>query len=353
MIFALASFSVAASTQYPDSTQIGGSFGFNISHKINGKAVGNNPQTKVTYGNWSSWETSSHMTSCSPWSPNPNTVNWGTQFIQTNICYAEETRHRDVTYSYSDGTSRTETEYETISTQVDDEQYAIGTKDYILRTEAKITSWVNSGSIYSCTSWSPLASNYNQGVKFTQTRQCKQDQTRQKIHTNVWASGKRTTKSSITERQTISIPYSRQATGTKIASVTKWVTITKNSTNRSYSINGTTTVTDDSGKTYSNAKVKEVKIHWSTTTMLPYKTTTSSQHITESTGNFSMPLIANSVVGCAGGRKAISTVYGEISKAGNAASFKGGFDTVWNYDGCESEASIISRKVELKLEVKQ
>lgn len=46
------------------------------------------------------------------------------------------------------------------------------------------SSWVNSGAHYSCSSWSPTADTVAQGVNFNQTRNCSQNQTRNRIYSS-------------------------------------------------------------------------------------------------------------------------------------------------------------------------
>jgi hypothetical protein len=68
------------------------------------------------------------------------------------------------------------------------------------------SGWVDSGSVYSCGSYSPSESTVNGGQTFTQTRSCKQNQTR----TRTYSSGE-----TATESRTIDENNTRSATGTK------------------------------------------------------------------------------------------------------------------------------------------
>lgn len=221
------SLSIASSNiEHPDSIDLNTNLPLTINHKVNGKMIGNNPETGIKYGEWSSWETSSHMTNCSDWTPSTDTVDWGQPMIQTQICDAEEKRTRTVTYTYSDGTTREVTETEYKSTQVDDEQDAVGTKNVIIKTSISYSNWIDEGSPYSCTSWSPSASTIDEGVKFNQTRNCKQDQTRNAEHYDHWANGTVTHNHTDKESKTITEPQSRVETGTKKISG-DWVQISK------------------------------------------------------------------------------------------------------------------------------
>lgn len=350
LMIAMVSFGSFASDPYPDSTIMDSTFGLNINiaHKING-SIKTNSLVSTKYGAWSAWETSSYMHDCSPWSPDANTIAWGKQFIQTQWCSADETRQRDVTYTYANGYKDIRTEYEKVVTQVDDEQDAIGTLDSIIKKETTTGSWTNSGALYSCSSWSPSTSVYDQGMSFTQYSTCKQDQIRTLTYTNVWASGKRTSGGSTQEDRTIEASQSRNATGTKVNAVTKWIIADTSRARTNVILDTPTTVKSTDGTTYSNAIISEVKYYWDAVTMLPYNTKSGSIQITKTTADFSDPLIANSVVRCPRGDKAISTVWGSVSKSGYATSFVGGFDSAWRYDGCESSASLLLNKVELRI----
>lgn len=209
------SLSIEANESYPDSTRMDFQHPISINHTINGSKIGSNPLIRTDYGSWSPWETSSHMTSCTPWMPHSDTVLWGEQFIQTKLCNAEETRERTISYFYANGTIFTEMDYETVSTQVDDEQYGTGTKNYILSTTPSYGNWINVGSKHSCSSWSPSASTVKKGTEFNQNRSCKQNQERQVTYYNNWADGSKTVKNTDKENKTITISDSRKAIGTK------------------------------------------------------------------------------------------------------------------------------------------
>lgn len=218
----------ASSVSYPDSINTNASLDLSIAHKINGKTINSNPQTGVSYGPWGSWETTSFMDNCTQWTPDASTVRWGETFIQTTYCSAEETRSREVTYTYQNGFKRTETQYETAKATIDDEQDAIGTKNYIVKESSENTTWADSGALYNCTSWSPSVDTVEQGKTFTQKSSCKQDQVSTKTTYNHWANGTKTVKSKTTENRTLDESRSRTATGTKVMSY--WKTVFSGST---------------------------------------------------------------------------------------------------------------------------
>ncbi len=78
-------------------------------------------------------------------------------------------------------------------------------------------TWTNSGTPTNCTAWTPDASTVTSGQSFTQTRNCSQVQTRtvQKREQEQYTKAIRNVGSATTESQTISVPQSQSATGTK------------------------------------------------------------------------------------------------------------------------------------------
>lgn len=214
-IFLALSFNSHAVVTYTDSTRFNFDDVIHVKHNVGNKVVGGNPQVSVKYGNWTSWETSSHMVNCSQWQPSAEGILWGKLFIQTQICEAEETRYRDVTYTYQNGEKRVQREYETAVGKVDDEQDAIGKKDYIVSTLNKEGSWRDKGLPHSCSSWSPSTGSVSKGVAFTQKQSCLQDQERLINRYSVWASGVQILISSDNDYRTLTKTNSKAATGTK------------------------------------------------------------------------------------------------------------------------------------------
>lgn len=212
----------AHANMFPDSSNTNMDMGISIQHKVNGSTVGGNPLKNITYGAWGSWETSSFMSNCTPWSPDASTVLLGKTFIQTTICDAEETRTRDVTYHYQDGTKNVISESETVITKIDDEDEAVGTKDYITGSEITYSTWYRSGSLHSCSSWTPSASTVDEGKSFTQSSSCTQDYIRYKYTNNVWASGETSLKSTVNEYKKENVTSSKTAIGTKKTSKYVW-----------------------------------------------------------------------------------------------------------------------------------
>jgi hypothetical protein len=188
----------------------------NISHSKN--AVGTKDYIIGTlYGSWSSWTNSGNVHTCSSYSPNVNTVNHGTTFTQSRSCKQNQSRSRTVYNDWKVGVhtyKSTDTVTQTIN--VSQSRIATGTKDYIIGTAyGSWSSWSNSGNVYSCSSYSPSTGSVNHGTTFTQSRSCKQNQSRSRTVYNDWKVGSNTYKSTQTDSQTINVSQSRSATGAK------------------------------------------------------------------------------------------------------------------------------------------
>ncbi len=167
-------------------------------------------------GAWSSWSDSGTHYSCQSWTPNVSTINLGDSFTQTRDCSQNQTRTRTIYNVWADGSETvktTETGTQTITET--ESQSATGTKNYITGTDnSSWSGWSNSGGLHSCSAWSPATSTVKQGVSFTQSQNCSQNQTRTRTVYNVWADGSKTVKTTETGSQTISVNQTRTATGT-------------------------------------------------------------------------------------------------------------------------------------------
>ncbi|MBD77313.1 MAG: hypothetical protein CL840_00065 [Crocinitomicaceae bacterium] len=99
---------------------------------------------------------------------------------------------------------------------VEQERSSVGTKDYITGSSAGVWSaWTNDGSVKNCSAWTPDVDTVNLDSAFTQSRNCKQDQTRTRTIYNVWKSGKKTFYKVQPDAQTVDVTQSQSATGTK------------------------------------------------------------------------------------------------------------------------------------------
>lgn len=326
-----ASMSVEAAS-YPDSINSNTNLNLNIAHKVNGKAISSNPLVNTNYGSWTPWETSSDMFDCTKWTPETNTVKYGQKFEQYRNCQGEETRSRTVIYTYANGTKVTKTETETELSLIDDGQYAIGTKNYVTKETTEYTVWADTGSLHSCTSWTPNANQIEQGKKFTQKSDCKQDQNRTKTIYNHWANGSKTVKSTNTETRTLDESRSRTTTGTKVMSYWKTIFSGTSYDPKTYDLTGATKVKatieyDFRGRNNTDTVTFDVP-----TRLTRY----FSSHNTDTVDS-----TACGRTTCVAG----ASVYGEASVYGTTFRFKGGFDEEYK-DGAYASAYVRLKKVE-------
>lgn len=170
---------------------------------------------------YTAWVNTGSITSCSNWSPATNTVTINTSFTQTATdCQQAQTRNKQnreqetTTLAYRNvGSPIVENQSITISNT----RSAIGTKETWVATTSTYTTWANSGSITSCTNWSPAVTSVNKGTTFTQTAtDCKQPQTRsrQDREQETTTLAYRNVGTSVVENQSIVTTSTRSATGT-------------------------------------------------------------------------------------------------------------------------------------------
>lgn len=124
--------------------------------------------------------------SCGDWSPATSTVNYGTSFTQTQSC--SRPRARTITnYSVlSDGSKVVKsTSTESGTYYYSNSVPATGTKDYILNS-----GWDNNYSVttkdWVCGAYGPSPITVQDGVKFTQTRECTQTVETNKRYFDTW-----------------------------------------------------------------------------------------------------------------------------------------------------------------------
>lgn len=171
---------------------------------------------------YTTWVNSGAITSCTNWSPAVTTVNTGTVFTQTATdCKQPQTRSRQdreqetTTLAYRNvGASVVENQ----SIATTSTRSATGTLENWVAAVPTYTAWVSSGTITSCTNWSPAVTTVNKGTTFTQTAtDCKQTQTRsrqdrqQETNTLVY----RNSGSPVVESQVVTVNDNRSAIGTK------------------------------------------------------------------------------------------------------------------------------------------
>ncbi|MBM26504.1 MAG: hypothetical protein CL760_12665 [Chloroflexi bacterium] len=165
---------------------------------------------------WSSWSDTGVYFDCAVWSPNVTEKDYGESFTQTRNCSQNQEKTRELYNVWADGSEtlkEVEKETQTISEQ--DSQQAVGSNNIIVSTRnGDWSNWSDSGSHFNCLGWSPDVSNKPYGEIFTQTRDCSQNQTRNRNIFNVWADGSETLNTTETGSQTITIEDTQQATGT-------------------------------------------------------------------------------------------------------------------------------------------
>lgn len=171
------------------------------------------------------WRNITAPYNCQEWMPHSDTVGFGAPFKQVQEC--DVTRERDIqVYNiWSNGNRTLKYQYkDEQSDGVITERQAIGTKHYITGQSVTYSPWSNSGSPYSCSSWSPSVNTIDLGKKFTQTRSCQQKQIQYKKTLNDWTDGRFDLAKSETLTNTINNNQSRSATGTKdVVATGVWV----------------------------------------------------------------------------------------------------------------------------------
>ena len=178
------------------------------------------PQSRAVSVTWTGWTNSGAVSNCTAWTPAPSTVNLGASFSQSRSCTQGQTRSR----VYKTGSATLASKSESRNITVTQNQNATGSKDYVTGTSAgSWSAWSNKNGIHSCSSWTPDSSTVNLGQSYTQTRNCKQDQTRTRTIYNVWKSGNKTVKNTETGEQTVTVQQSRTSTGTE-----DYITTTEN-----------------------------------------------------------------------------------------------------------------------------
>jgi len=167
---------------------------------------------------YGSWTNTGSPYNCASWSPVTETVDWGSTFQQSRMCNQNQSRSKiPVMLNPVLGITKNEEPVEESRTiNVSQFQPATGTRDFISGERADNWSvWVDSGSHYDCSSWSPTTDTVDLNSAFQQSRDCSQNQTRSRQVFNVWASGLETPKRIDNESQTLSEQETKQSTGTR------------------------------------------------------------------------------------------------------------------------------------------
>lgn len=192
------------------------------------------------------WENSGEIYGCTSWTPNPSEITIDQEFMQTaKDCKQDQVRtmqDREVDELSGNIRNSGEPYSQTQVITVSSTREAIGSKETWVTTTPTYTAWVDSGSIYGCSNWTPESNIYEAGESITQTAtDCKQDQTRsrqdrEKETTTLTIRNKGTV---VTETQPVTVSSTRTATGTLTLPV--------------------------------NCRFSRIKTPWSTTTHLAFK----------------------------------------------------------------------------------
>lgn len=85
------------------------------------------------------------------------------------------------------------------------------------------TEYVNIGNSYDCTTWNPSANTIKKGIAFEQSRDCKQDQKRERNIYEELSDGTKRLKKVEIEEKTVNSEEKKQAIGTKVTYTYAWV----------------------------------------------------------------------------------------------------------------------------------
>jgi hypothetical protein len=187
----------------------------------------------VRFSNWTKnsslygdWENTGSVHSCLNWTPAASAITIGNTFTQTaNDCKQDQIRTvQDQEIDNVSGSIRNigNPYNESQSVQTTQTRSAVGTLETWVAIAADVTTWVNNGSVTSCTNWSPATSTVTSGQSFTQTAtDCQQPQTRNKQNREqeTTTHAIRNVGTVIVENQSITATSTRTSIGTKPATV--------------------------------------------------------------------------------------------------------------------------------------
>lgn len=170
---------------------------------------------KETLSKWNSTSPINHSWSniglpynCINWTPLFSSYKNDGGFSQLGSCKQLQERQVEIrekdSFSGIVKTVNTVTENRTIET------------DAYRNISVESTEWQNTGSPYSCTEWLPKRDTVNNGISFTQNRNCSQDQEKQFLYKHELS-----LLANLTENQTINISQEQVTTGTR--AVLRWV----------------------------------------------------------------------------------------------------------------------------------
>ena len=152
---------------------------------------------------WSEWYQVDESFNCTEWTPEPSTINYGLIFDQNRDCDQNQERKKGSSIE-----SRVE--------RVTEEQQATGTVNFISsERDGDWSIWLDVGFSYNCDNWTPNIDSVPTGEEVIQTRNCSQDQERERIIYNVWADSSETVNRVENESQTINIVESKKLNGSQ------------------------------------------------------------------------------------------------------------------------------------------
>ena len=176
------------------------------------------PEWIVINYTYTPWVNDGAFGACTPWQPDPLTIDWGDNFQQSRVCQQPQVRTatpvllNPVSKRTKTGESFTENQLIPVA----DYQNNIGQRDYITGERADDwPKWQDKNAPYECSVWSPPTSDVRLYDSFTQSRSCSQDQVRSRNVYNVWASGEETAKRVDNDAQTISVEQTQPAVGVR------------------------------------------------------------------------------------------------------------------------------------------
>jgi len=175
---------------------------------------------RTEYTNW--LDNGIHY-ACDTFTPLVSTINLNESFTQNRDCSQDQTRTKTVYDIWAD-TSETVsiTNIETQTLTESENQNAIGTKNFNTGTQrTEYTNWLNDGTHYACSVFSPLTNTIYSGESFEQNRSCSQNQTRTKTVYDIWADTSETISTTNIETQILTENETQNEVGTYLAASCK------------------------------------------------------------------------------------------------------------------------------------
>lgn len=132
---------------------------------------------------YSDWTFLGSPYDCSNWTPDPQAMPKGKEFEQLRQCFIEQQRlsqSREQHNKTNEIRNVGKPVIEKGTGQISENQVAIGALEQWIAISALYTEWVTRSDFHSCGTWSPDAASKTVTTSFTQTTECKADQTRER-----------------------------------------------------------------------------------------------------------------------------------------------------------------------------